>query len=70
VRHAFRHLPRLLPYAKPHRRALALSACLMVLGVIASLGAPWPLALLIDSALGNREPAGWLRPSTSTVPSR
>ena len=61
MRHAFRHLPRLLPYTRPHRRGLLLSAVLMGFGVLASLGAPWPLALLIDSALGNRPAPQWVQ---------
>lgn len=61
MRHAFRYLPRLLPYARPHRKSLALSALLMALGVAASLGAPWPLALLVDSALGDRPAPSWLQ---------
>ena len=60
MRHAFRHLPRLSPYARPHLRMLSVSALLMVLAVLASLGAPWPLALLVDSALGHRPPPSWL----------
>jgi ABC-type multidrug transport system fused ATPase/permease subunit len=60
MRHAFRHLPRLIPYARPHAPALGLSILLMALAVVAAVGAPWPLALLVDSALGNEPAPPWL----------
>ena len=60
MRHAFRHLPRLVPYARPHVPSLSLSVLLMALAVVASVGAPWPLALLVDSALGDKPTPPWL----------
>jgi ABC-type multidrug transport system fused ATPase/permease subunit len=60
----------LLPYARPHLRLLSLSAVLMVAAVVASLGAPWPLALLVDSALGHRPAPGWLQDLDVDSPGR
>ena len=70
MRASFRHLPRLLPYARPHLRLLSLSAVLMIAAVVASLGAPWPLALLVDSALGHRPAPGWLQAVHVDTPGR
>ena len=70
MRQSFRHLPRLLPYARPHLRLLSLSAVLMIAAVVASLGAPWPLALLVDSALGHRPAPGWLQALHVDTPAR
>jgi len=70
MRQSFRHLPRLVPYARPHVRLLGLSAVLMVAAVIASIGAPWPLALLVDSALGHRQAPGWLEAVHVDTPAR
>ena len=70
MRQSFRHLPRLLPYARPHFRLLSLSAVLMVAAVVASLGAPWPLALLVDSALGHRPAPAWLQALHVDTPGR
>ncbi len=70
MRQSFRSLPRLLPYARPHLRLLSLSAVLMVAAVVASIGAPWPLALLVDSALGHRPAPGWLQAVHVDTPAR
>jgi ATP-binding cassette subfamily B protein/subfamily B ATP-binding cassette protein MsbA len=60
MRHAFRDLPRLFPYARRHAPALGVCVLLMAVAVVASVGAPWPLALLIDSALGDEPAPPWL----------
>jgi ATP-binding cassette, subfamily B, bacterial len=57
----FRHVPRLLPFLRPHRR-LALSSVSMI-GISALLGVagPWPLAIVLDIITGRRHLPGVLR---------
>jgi hypothetical protein len=43
-----------------HAPALGVCVLLMAVAVVASVGAPWPLALLIDSALGDEPAPPWL----------
>jgi ATP-binding cassette, subfamily B, bacterial len=50
----FRDLPRVLPYLRPHRRLAGLSLILVVAASLTALLAPWPLAILIDSVLGDK----------------
>jgi ABC-type multidrug transport system fused ATPase/permease subunit len=50
----FRDFPRVLPYLRPHRR-LAVGSLALVGGSAAmALLSPWPLAILIDTVLGNK----------------
>jgi len=52
-----------LPYLRPHRRLAILSIVLMVASAGMALLSPWPLAILLDTVLGNKPlPAllGWL----------
>jgi ABC-type multidrug transport system fused ATPase/permease subunit len=49
----FRDFPRVLPYVRPHRRLAATSLGLVGLGAATSLLAPWPLAILVDTVLGD-----------------
>src|SRR5262245_54152342 len=51
-----RLLRRIPPYVAPYRRLAAASMTAMLLGVLLSLAAPWPLAFLVDSALGDKPP--------------
>jgi ABC-type multidrug transport system fused ATPase/permease subunit len=44
---------RVLPYLKPHKRLAATSLAMMVAGALMALLSPWPLAILIDTVLGN-----------------
>jgi ATP-binding cassette, subfamily B, bacterial len=56
----FRHV---LPYLRPHRRLAIVSIALMVASAGMALLSPWPLAILLDTVLGNKPlPAllGWL----------
>src|SRR5688572_19678302 len=53
---ALKHVPRLFPYLRPYQNLMALAVVLMVLLAALSLAAPWPLAFLVDSVLGNRRP--------------
>jgi ATP-binding cassette, subfamily B, bacterial len=50
----FRDLPRIRPYLRPHRKLAALSLALVVASSLTTLLAPWPLAILIDSVLGDK----------------
>ena len=54
MRKNFRLLPRIWPHTRPFRGSLALSAGIMLLAVVLGLAAPWPLAFLVDSVLGQR----------------
>ena len=52
----WRLLRRIPPYVSPYRKLATASIGAMLLGVLFSLAAPWPLALLVDSALGDKPP--------------
>ncbi len=58
----FGELPRTFPYVRPYWRLIGLSALGMGLSVIASLLSPWPLAILIDTVLGNKPLPALLSP--------
>jgi ATP-binding cassette, subfamily B, bacterial len=45
---------RVLPYLRPHRRLAAGSLGLVGFGTLTTLLAPWPLAIIIDTVLGQR----------------
>ena len=60
--HFMRDLPRVLPYARPYWRLGGMSAILSVLAVLLSLIGPWPLAILIDAVLSDKEVPGLLQP--------
>ncbi|MDX6689187.1 MAG: hypothetical protein QOG15_644 [Solirubrobacteraceae bacterium] len=49
----FSDLPRVLPYLRPHRRLAAGSLVMVVASSAMALLSPWPLAILIDTVLGN-----------------
>jgi ABC-type multidrug transport system fused ATPase/permease subunit len=52
------------PYLVPHKNQLALLALLLMMEVVLGVLAPWPLAWVLDYAIGGRalpaEIAGWL----------
>lgn len=52
---ALRYVPRVFPYLRPYRLLMGVAIVLMVLSALVALAQPWPLAFLIDSALGERE---------------
>ena len=54
LRQSLRAWPRALPYLRPYRGRVALSVALMVLGAAAGLLEPWPMAILVDSVLGDQ----------------
>ncbi|MEY2515573.1 MAG: hypothetical protein QOJ89_2931, partial [bacterium] len=49
----FKDFPRVLPYLRPHRRLAAGSLCMVLASAAMALLTPWPLAILIDTVLGN-----------------
>ncbi len=48
----FKDFPRILPYIRPQKKLAATSMSLIGVGSLMALLAPWPLALLIDTVLG------------------
>jgi ATP-binding cassette subfamily B protein len=50
----FKDFPRILPYLRPRRRLAAASVSLVAVSSFAALLAPWPLAIIIDTVLGNQ----------------
>jgi ATP-binding cassette, subfamily B, bacterial len=50
----FRDFPRILPYLRPHKRLAAASLAIVALGAGTTLLSPWPLAIMIDTVLGNK----------------
>ncbi len=50
----FSDFPRILPYLRPHKALAFASLALVGGGALTALLAPWPLALLIDTVLGNK----------------
>jgi ATP-binding cassette, subfamily B, bacterial len=58
----FRDFPRLFPYLRPRRRLAGTSLALVGAGALMALLAPWPLAILIDSVLGDEPLPALLAP--------
>jgi ATP-binding cassette subfamily B protein len=50
----FKDFPRIIPYLRPRKGLAAISLGLVGAGALAALLAPWPLALMIDTVLGNK----------------
>jgi len=55
-----KYLPRVLPYLKPHWKLAVFSVLLIVLGGLAGLLTPWPMKILVDSAIGSAPLTGFL----------
>jgi ATP-binding cassette subfamily B protein/subfamily B ATP-binding cassette protein MsbA len=55
-RDLWRYLPRVLPYVRPYRGLTAVSVLLTALTAGISLAEPWPIAIVVDSVLGNDKP--------------
>jgi ATP-binding cassette subfamily B protein len=64
----FRDFPRLLPYLRPRRRLAASSLGLVAISSLMALLAPWPLAILIDTVLGNEPLPSLLAPLAGLDP--
>ena len=54
IRQNLRAWPLTLPYLRPHKRLVGLSMLLMALAAGVTLLEPWPVALMIDSVLGDK----------------
>src|SRR5829696_2252674 len=50
----FKDFPRILPYLRPHKQLAFLSVGMVGFSALMALLSPWPLALLIDTVLGNK----------------
>jgi ATP-binding cassette subfamily B protein len=66
---AFQHLPRVLPYLRPYRLLMVLAIVFMLASALIALAQPWPLAFLVDSALGDRQPPAILARISGESPS-
>ena len=64
----FRDFPRLLPYLRPRRRLAAASLGLVAVASLTALLAPWPLAILIDTVLGDKPLPSLLAPLDALDP--
>jgi ABC-type multidrug transport system fused ATPase/permease subunit len=62
---------RAMPYLRPHKRLAGVSLGMVGMSTLMALLAPWPLAILIDTVLGNKPlPSllGWIgSPGTYTL---
>jgi ATP-binding cassette subfamily B protein len=56
----WKYIPRVFPYLRPHWRLGTVSIGVTVLGALAGLLEPWPLAIIIDSVLGGHAPPGFI----------
>lgn len=54
IRENLKAWPLTLPYLRPHRGLVAVSVLLMTAGAGVALLEPWPVALMVDSVLGDR----------------
>ena len=57
-----RDTPRVIPYVRPYWRLGAAAVFLSGLGVLVSLMAPWPLAIIVDTVLGKKPVPSILKP--------
>jgi ATP-binding cassette, subfamily B, bacterial len=53
-------LPRARPYLRPYRKLLVMSMVAMVLAAVFALAEPWPIALVLNSVLGDHPVPGFL----------
>ena len=60
-RRSWLYLPRIFPYVRRYPKLAVSSVLLMIVTTLISLAAPWPLAVLIDSVLGQKAAPGLLR---------
>jgi ABC-type multidrug transport system fused ATPase/permease subunit len=51
-------LPRAWPYVRPYRSLGVLSIVFMIVAAAVALAEPWPIAILVDSVLGEHDPPG------------
>ena len=53
-------LPRARPYLRPYRKLLVISMVAMVLAAAFALAEPWPIALVLNSVLGDHPVPGFI----------
>jgi ATP-binding cassette subfamily B protein len=53
-------MPRAMPYLRPYKRQAAGTVVVTILLAVLALAAPWPLALVIDTVLGEKEVPSWV----------
>jgi hypothetical protein len=70
ARELWSYLPRVRPYLRPYRKLLGLVVGLTALTAAVALAEPWPLAMVVDSVLGDHKPLCWCSPSASRSGSR
>jgi ATP-binding cassette subfamily B protein len=58
----WRTLPRALPYMRPYKKLAFISLLVTLFGAIIALAEPWPLAIMIDSVLGEKGTPSVLKP--------
>ena len=58
TRELWSYLPRVRPYLRPYRKMMWLVVLLTSMTSVVALAEPWPLAMVVDSVLGNGEPLG------------
>ena len=58
----FRDLPRIFPYLRPYWKLGVGSVAMVVVGSLVGLAMPWPLAILVDSVLGDEPLPSLLQP--------
>jgi len=54
-------LPRAFPYLRPYRKQVFLSILSTFAAAALALAEPWPLAIMVDSVLGDRKPSGLIQ---------
>ena len=67
MRKHWRHIPRVLPYLRPHKRLAITSVFMTVAAAVVALAAPWPLAFLVDGVLGKRAGTKTKKPIPSWI---
>jgi ATP-binding cassette subfamily B protein len=66
----WRTLPRVRPYLRPYRALLTVSVLLTILSAAVALAEPWPLAVMVDSVLGDHAPPWFLKDIFGSEPDR
>jgi ATP-binding cassette, subfamily B, bacterial len=61
-------MPRIWPYMKPYRGLAVMTLILTVLAAAIALAEPWPLAIVLDSVLGDKSPPSILHPLFGSNP--
>ena len=60
LKRGFKVLPRVLPYVRPYRKLAVICVVLTILLAAVALAEPWPLAFVVDSIIGHKQPPGWV----------